>query len=336
MAAVVEFAGAGIEDGLLAQVVSGDSDRVDDGRRSLAGQRIVLLTDIAYAPDRLLEITAGFKRRGADWAGVFAMVGSEDPMPAGLELRTVLDLPITSASDAAQCEMCRLGVSLKPGTGLRDVRSSLGQYEPVVFWRLVSLMPEFAKVGHWPSQRTPNHFWLRVVMAEVLEKFGASMASRIVHVLETDARVLLRWIDAIVIAEDPESRALAQALQRTLRERTPEIVAVDRKVLHELSPRELGDEATAWVDEVRERIGPRANVLVVDQAAHHLRTYTALKALCDSAGWHTLAFCVVLDRTGIDSDLRERLRDSHYVSLYRWPFPPRLASSCPCPPAAAA
>jgi hypothetical protein len=326
----LEFDGAGIAEPLLPQILGGDASRLDDGKRSLEGERVIILTDIAYLPARLAHAVNAAKDRGAEWAGVFAMVATSEPLPPGLEFRSILELPITSALEENECEMCRLGVEPITGNGIRDVRRSLTQYQPVVFWRLMALMQSFTRVGHWASPRTPNHFWLRVLMGNVLQSFGSSMAARIVRILEREAGVMMSWVDAIIVAEDPESVALAEAIQRTVRQRSLEIISVERSILREVSPHELSDPANDWVATASERVGPRANVLIVDQAAHHLRTYTALKTLCDTAGWHTLAFCVVLDRTGIDSDAREQLHDSHYVALYSWPFPPRIASACTC------
>jgi hypothetical protein len=326
----VEFEGAQLDDVLLRQLVDGDASRVIDDQTALEGKHAVIIVDVAYAPARLDAIVKDLERRGAGWVGVFALVGTRDDLGLDARLRSVLELPINS--DIGRCELCELNVPAIAGAGIDDVRVHLAEYEPAVFWKLIGLLPSFSEVGHWRSPRTPNHYWLRILMVDVLRSFGTSMARRLIHVLEREARVYVRWIDCIVAADDPESMLLAAKLKEAYHENAPEIVTADRAILRSVSPGELSEEAANWVASQRERLGRRANVIIVDQAAHHLRTYNALKILCDRVGWHTLAFCVVVDRTRIDPEVRQQMHDVHPIALYRWPFPPHLEADCTCTP----
>ena len=320
-----EFDAAGVSE-LVVQVVDGDPLRVVNAATPVRDKHVVVLTDLAYSSARIRKVVERLEEQGAVWVGVLALVGTEDAEWSKLRLRTLFDLPI--ASEDGHCRLCDLHVPLVKALGIDEVRGQLTSYDPAVFWMLVDLLPNFTRVGHWRSPRTPNHYWLRILMEDVFKSFGTSMAERILNMLEREAHVHIRWIDCIVAADDPEALLLAEKLKAIYHERPPTVVTVNRQMLKTVSPRELGEDAKAWVAEVHGLVGRRANVVIIDQAAHHLRTYTALKALCDAAEWHTLAFCVVVDRT--PTDLRQELHDVRYVSLYRWPFPPHLPSDCTC------
>jgi hypothetical protein len=330
MLTTLEFEDAGLRASLLPQLIEGDASRDADSADSIVGRTVVVLVDIAYDPARLKSAEAELLRRGASSVAFLPIVITNDPNSTEIDVRGLVPLSVVSSRSSSDCQLCMFGVPTIQGSGISEVRNKVGQFHPVVFWMLLNLSPSFARIGHWKSPRTPNHYWLRVMMKDVLASFGESLANRLIRVLETQAHVFLRWIDNIVVAEDPESVALAEAIRHAVGKDPPDIIAIRREVLQAVSAGEFGDAATDWLSSAGQELGPRRNVIIVDQAAHHLRTFTALKALCDGARWHTLAFAVVLDRTGIQAEVGHEMHDAHYVWLYRWPFPPRLAVSCTC------
>src|SRR5262249_32349026 len=142
------------------------------------------------------------------------------------------------------------------------------------------------------------------------------------------SRLTLRWIDHVVSSDDEESMRLGVSVARLLPQ--ADQITIPRPIFRQVSSGEVGPAAEAWISGTRTRLGGRGNALVVDQAAHHFRTYSAVKSLLDRIGWHSLAFGVVLDRTGVSADLPHLLHDTRYAWLYQWPFPPRTRLDCGC------
>ena len=167
-------------------------------------------------------------------------------------------------------------------------------------------------------------------MKPLLGPFGEGIGRRMLNVLEQRFGIYPDWVDLIVAAEDDESSLLSDLLGATPPFKGKRVLLVPREVLREVSAGELGSVARRWAESEIAKEGRRANIIVIDQAAHHLRTYNAIKSVCDFMGWHTLAFAVVLDRTGVDLELMQMLHDTKYVFLYRWSFPPRQATECMC------
>lgn len=330
MAGTLEFEDAGLRASLLPQLIEGDAARDADLTENLAGRAVIVLVDIAYDSSRLKAAQTELKRRGAVEVAFLSIVMPQDPIDPDIVVRGLVPLSVVSTRSTENCDFCLLGVPVVSGSGISEVRNKVAQFHPVVFWKLISLSPTFTAAGHFRSSRTGNHFWLRVMMNDVFASFGDSLANRLVRVLQTQAGVFRSWWDNIIVADDPESVALAQAIRRVIGKRAPEIIAVKREVIHGVSSGEFGEPAAEWISTSLEKFGNHRNVIIVDQAAHHLRTFTALKALCDAAGWHTLAFAVVLDRTGFSSEIHHEMHDAHYVWLHSWPFPPRTGVSCTC------
>jgi hypothetical protein len=328
--AVEEFRGAGIEEWLIPQLAEDPTD-VDDGQMDLSGRQVVILVDFATRVHALSEVLNRLRDRGAAKVRILALVGTEETVLTDTTT-SIISLPISAASPGPdECEFCRTGVAVHRENDGTQYRDELGRFDPVVFWRLLGLTEQFTRMGHYRSRVTDNHYWLRVMMKDVLGPFGEGIAHRMLDILEHESRIYAGWIDLVVAAEDEESKLLAELLVGATQSlKGKRVLLVPRSVLREVSAGELGVVANQWAEEVIGLEGRRANVIIVDQAAHHLRTYNSIKSLCDAMGWHTLAFAVILDRTGVDLELMQMLHDIQYIYLYRWPFPPRHAAECTC------
>ena len=110
-----------------------------------------------------------------------------------------------------------------------------------------------------------------------------------------------------------------------------DVVVLPRDLLNSVAGRHVdanlftSPESKGLVDRLQGR-----NVLIVDQAAHHFRTLSALRSVCEYFDCVVLAFAAFVDRTDRDIKMGEYLHDSHYVALYSWPCLPRLAYECQC------
>lgn len=327
----VEIEGSGIADGLLPRLADGEPDQLDDGARDLQHREVVVVMDFAARFHKPAQVAAGLTRRGADKVFFVALVSTDDVLDGVSDVLALLHLPLKSAAaGGGDCEFCNVGSPVHRGSHRAQLIESLIDYDAAVFWKLLALSPAFSRLGHWSSPRTENHFWLRIMMADLLTPFADAFALRLLRTLEVKGLLSVAWVDYVVVPDDDESVLLGSALVRLLPGRYTELVAVPRSVMRQVSAGELGDGARTWVDQARERWGSRGNALVVDQAAHHFRTYSAVKTLIDAVGWHSLAFGVVVDRTGVNPDHLHQLHDARYASLYRWPFPPRTRLDCSC------
>ncbi|HSH58600.1 MAG TPA: hypothetical protein VK988_02955 [Acidimicrobiales bacterium] len=327
----VEIEGSGVADGLLPRLAAGEPDQLDDGTRNLRGRDVVVVMDFSARFHRPDEVAAKLTRRGASKVRFLALVRTDDAVATASETVALLSLPVRSASpDGHDCDLCAVGAPIHRGSHRSQLIESLVDYHGGVFWRMLNLSPTFSRLGHWSSPRTENHFWLRIMMADLLTPFADAFAHRLLRALETTGLLSVAWVDYIVVPDDDESAVLGSALTRLLPGSHAELVAVPRSVMRQVSAGELGAEAKAWVAESTERSGSRGNAIIVDQAAHHFRTYSAIKTLIDAIGWHSLAFGVVVDRTGVNPDHLHLLHDARYASLYRWPFPPRTRLDCSC------
>ena len=117
-------------------------------------------------------------------------------------------------------------------------------------------------------------------MADLLAPFSDSFALRLLRTLEAEGLLSIAWIDYVVVPDDDESALLGATLTGLLPRQSAQTVAIPRSVMREVSAGELGPVARDWVTHQRsEKWGSRGNALIVDQAAHHFRTYSAIKTL---------------------------------------------------------
>jgi hypothetical protein len=286
------------------------------------------VAELEVPPDRIAIVEVA----GASTNGAEALHRISVPQN---RLVTYVDLgDLVRSWPPSECPMCWQGVPVLPTEGLEGGRSidgyarAIHKYDSFTFWSMLSTSDEYLEIGHWPSSRTRNHYDLRVRAAPIFRDFGWDIARRIRNGLES-VGVLSGWLSGMLCTEGEESDQLAGRLGHVLGIPEFAILRVPRAQLVHVAGKDIGDGLAQWLLEARagERIGGR-NVVILDQAAHHFRTYSSLRSIADYLDCSTLAFAVFLDRTGLDFDFGQHLHSTHYLPLYSWPAPPRRDCNC--------
>jgi hypothetical protein len=148
------------------------------------------------------------------------------------------------------------------------------------------------------------------------------------------------WIEGIVCTDGAESEHLVPELARLLRkddtipvEDSVPVVIMDANLRELAEGPEAGVRLRGEIDAQQEKgVDVRArNVIIVDQAAHHLKTHTALRRVAEFHDANPLAFIVFVDRTQQTDEVASDLQEyEHFVPLYSWPCQPVLAGNCAC------
>lgn len=321
---------------LSLRLVAGDSRRIRSRDAVIEPNlQVIVLTDLAARFDGLEGLVRKIQGSGSTVAVLGIAQGADTFGLGDVQMRTYIDLSDMHRTwSPSECPMCAQKVELLPKGGLEGGATyetyarSVGAYEPHTFWQLADLDPQYLDANHWASDRTPNHYDLRVVSAPLFQDFGWDVATRIRNMIES-AGILQGWLRGILCTEGEESGQLAIRLSELLGVGSSAVLRVPRDRFRHISGRDLGESLTGWLleSDAASRIRGK-NVLILDQAAHHFRTYSSLRRVADYLECTSLAFAVFLDRTSLDLDIGEFLHSSHYIALYSWPAPPRR--DCPC------
>ena len=106
---------------------------------------------------------------------------------------------------------------------------------------------------------------------------------------------------------------------------------IPRRLLSSIVGKEVGEELVRFVEsEYGKDSLYRQNVVIIDQAAHHFRTFSSLRNVCEHYGATILAFAVFVDRSPSQISWGDHFYDSHYIPLYSWPCAPRRDYECLC------
>ena len=294
-------------------------------------QSVVILCDMV-GPMYALESTVrdlmngGF--RDILIAGVARFRNAPRPGVAGAH--SYFELPFdVAAMPEGECRYCNQGVPQLEAEDFDGFARGIGPFDPLTFWQFVGQDERFYSVGHWASDRTPNHYLFRVLTEPIFRTWGYDLALRIRNALRANG-VIPGWVQRIVIPDDPEAGLLASALADALNLRREDIIAVPRDALRSVAGPGIGEEGLRALKSCGGERLQDSNALIVDQAAHHFKTLSALRAICDLYNTTILGFAVFLDRTDYAFSKGEYLHDCHYISLYSWPCSPRRAHECPC------
>lgn len=228
------------------------------------------------------------------------------------------------------CPFCRHeDAQAIKGDYLEKFLGKIYGFETHTFWEIVSNTEGAYTDGHWPSPRTGYHYLHRINTLPILEKHGYCISCRIRNLLAE--HIHNEWIDAILCPAEPEAVRLSELLSRALHLKGNMIVKVHRKYFHKVTKASIPDELNAVLSqEYGESYLKKWNIIIVDQAAHHFQTVSALSHLCRFRGARILAFAVLIDRLHHRVPVSECLHSSHYISLYKWPWPPFKGDECPC------
>jgi len=222
----------------------------------------------------------------------------------------------------------------------------LGPLHPKLFWDMMACVPGTVDDRHFRSPLTKNHFNLELNLEPVFDMFAASIARRMLNALEFRG-VKKSWIEGIVCTSGAESKRLVPELVRLLNGATDENIGVENVVVMDQELRHLAEahdneEAFSRAIDLQRRpdaangdsvkdISGR-NVIIVDQAAHHLDTHFELRRIARKHQARPLAFVVFVDRTGLvpDEIASDLQHNEHYVPLYSWPCQPLTSGTCQC------
>jgi hypothetical protein len=323
----------GIRD-LAIALVEGRTELLlaDANIQEAKARKVVILCDVLGLPYRLPELIHRLRECGADDLVVCAVgLTRECSTPSEARFVSYVQLPISVCEpDSGSCIYCSQDISAIEGESFDDFALKIAQYDPVTFWELVAQDKRFFHVGHWASNRTPNHYHFQVLTEPLFRAYNSDIALRIRNCL-TARGILPSFVQRIVIPDEPEARLLGDAIAPVLGLGSGDVISIPRNFLRTVAGQDVGREAIEYINETYGNEGlASANVLIADQAAHHLKTLSALRAVCDNYDATVLAFVVFLDRTDAELSIGEFLHDSHYLALYSWASPPRRAFECPC------
>ena len=231
------------------------------------------------------------------------------------------------------CLLCQHGSEAMRRNTVAEFEQEIGPFEPVVFWSLIAAKPEYVLAEHFESQRTNHHYLFRIDFTPLLRDHAHGLAVRLRNML-VPSLLRRQWIKRLVCPDDHEAVVLARALAGALELADSSVVAIPRdKVLRLVTGQVLTQDV---IDALKSRgidtALAKENVILIDQAVHHMGTLGAIDAICAHSAATVLASGVALDRAGSSKDLSKYFSHARYVSLYSWPSPPKLRSECPCRP----
>lgn len=321
---------------LALSIVGGNS------RRLLTLQRLdemqtkeavcVLLTDSLVAPEATTALVERIRKAGHARILVASLIAFRDANRfEGLETLSLLTLPVVAAYEPPKgCRFCDQEVQTVAGASFDEYARALRQFDPTTFWELVRQESEFFEVKHWPSDRTPYHYYFRILAKPIFRRYSYDAAVRIRNVLESHS-ILPGWIKRIICPAAEEATTLSEAIGRVIGLKREDVLTIPRKVFASIAGRQIDRDTIRSLQSTFDvRLLREQNVLIVDQAAHHFRTLSAFRTICEHYDANVLACAVFLDRTHPDINLGDYVHDSHYVRLYSIPYPPRLNYECSC------
>ncbi len=322
----------GIED-LSAALIEGNFRRrlLPDYSNLLHDSAVVLLCDFIMSAYPIERRCAELRNSGAKDLLIVG-VGSyiDAPRIQGVQTLTFVTTSYEAAPAGPGCRFCEQGVPTIRGEDYESFARQVGGFDPFTFWELVKEHPDYYQAGHWISDRTPNHYQFRIMVKPMLQRHCHGFSLRMKNALESRG-ILSKWIDKIMCTEGEESMTLADGLANVVGLSSKDVIAIPRRHFASIAGADVGEQLWRFLDATYGRVRLRhQNVAIVDQAAHHFKTLTALRTVCDRLDSTILAFVVLVDRTDAALELGEYLHDSHYVPLYSWSSPPRLRYECPC------
>lgn len=324
-------------------VVEGDTERIVGPPGEVPGRKssgLIIIADLLGRWRGIEGLIDGYRNDGWSNVGVLALCGTTDFVEQELgptSTRILCSLPAIGASfPSAECPYCASGATPSPQPGQiispRDYVWDPTVLEPKEFWDLISWSNRFAEFGHWRSERTDNHFTLRILAGPVFETFGHSIALRMRAAL-TARGVLPGWVHGLLCTDGEESGSLAESLRQVLSLPPDAILRVPRVLLRESSASGLGERLSTWLADDR-NVAARnisgKNILLLDQAAHHFATYSALRRVANHLRCTSLAFLVLVSRATNPEEVAAVLNDLHFAPLYIWSNSAWTRFTCPC------
>ncbi len=354
--------GGGIEVVALAMAEGDDRRLVDDSNlRPNQDTALLILCDIASEALQISRHIKHAKESGYQKVLVIGIGGFENSkVVEGAEVLVYLKTEFRAicVGKGEECPYCaqavneetaeknpqngRDGDTVIIGEYFEDFAMKLGRYDPFVFWEFLHQNRNFVDVGHWEAKRTDNHYLFTIHAEPIFRRFGFDISLRFRNLL-VGKGILPTWVNKVFCADDNELIPLAETFASVLGLSKQDVVRIPRVLRDPVTKRETYDLKHSVVGremdaELQRFLTKRyhkssltgQNVVIIDQAAHHFRTLSSLKQICETFDCHVFAFLVFVDRTEFGFSLGEYLPDSHYLSLYSWPVPPKRKHECPC------
>lgn len=298
----------------------------------VANKNVVIVCDILWNMYHLDNFIGNLKKNGAKdilliGFGRYASFNT----PPQCKVKSFLDIPcVEHKADANSCPACIQGSEVVEGNNIEDLLKKISKFDDYTFWELMASSPGFFRSGHWSSGRTGKHYLHIMDVVNVLSKHGYGVTRRVLNML-SNANIKISWFDTILCPDEPEAKRFAELIGEEIgTSNSIQIITIPREYFGKITGSSIsGDLKRYLFGRYGEKVLERRNVLIVDQAAHHFVTLSALKYLAEYFGSKILAFVVFIDRM-YPLDLKEVLPDSHYIPLYRWPWPPYKGDLCPC------
>jgi len=228
------------------------------------------------------------------------------------------------------CAFCNQNTPRIKGENFKDFELSVEKFDSFTFWEFIKQSNQYFKVGHWASDRTANHYHFRIITNPIFKYHCHDLSVRVRNIL-ISKNLIPQWIKKIVCTGGEESNILSLGLAEAFKLSPKDVIQIPRKYFKFITGKNVDTKLIEYIDQTAgEHSLKDKNVLIVDQAAHHLKTFSALRTVCEFYNCSIIGFVVFVDRTEPEISLGEYLYLSHYVPLYSWPSPPRLEHQCPC------
>jgi hypothetical protein len=328
------IAGGGIDE--LALLLSGSDTRRLKNAVNIKdhdGSPLVILCDFASPVYGIEDVIATAQMKGTGNIAVAAIARYQNAPDYGVADLHYLETEYKAVpAPHDSCRFCMQGVdpAIK-GDHFDSFARRIGEFDDLTFWEFVARSREFYDVKHWWSERTHYHYHFRILTKPIFRRYSFDLSLRLRNVLERQG-ILPGWVKKIVCTEGEESTQLSAGLAEVLGLSPDDVVPIPRDCFTPMAgDRQLNAGLARYIEEhsIADSLR-RQNVLIVDQAAHHFGTLSALRHVCEYFECTVLAFAVFIDRTDKAFYLGDHLPDSRYVALYSWHVPPRRPYECPC------
>ena len=325
--------GGGIDE-LSIGLVEGNVSRLFDSTSQMKalGDSVLLLYDVLNPIYRIENTIRVLGQNGVSKVGILAIAACKDTHEfAEISCKSYITADYMQVlNQHTECRFCRHGVPFTDGEYFDDYALKIGAFHPLTFWELIAQSKDFYEVGHWASNRTSNHYLFRILTEPIFKQHCFGLSIRLRNLLR-DRGIVPTWIQKIICTESEESNLLSNSLADVLGLKSEDVIKIPRSFFGSIAGGELDSDLLKYIDSNygNENL-KKQNVIIVDQAAHHFKTLSALRCISGYFDCTTLAFAVFIDRVGSNFSLGEYLHDSHYISLYSWPVSPRRMHECPC------
>ena len=316
-------------------LAQGDVDRLCDSKTiaNHDGSPLLLLCDFLSPMHPVENIIRQAKNEGTEDIAVVGIARYQNATEyAGVTTFSYLDTNYEAVQiGVSACRFCeQQDKTAIAGEHFDDFAREIAKFDPFTFWEFVAQSKDFVKVGHWLSNRTLNHYHFRIMTDPIFKRHCYNLSVRLRNSLRLKG-ILPEWVQKIVCIEGEEATTLSIGLSEVLGLSQNAVIRIPRKFFDSIAGKQLSPDL---LEHIRSHYGADAlrqqNVLIVDQAAHHFKTLSTLRNICEYYDCTVFAFAVFIDRTSKAFSLDEYLLNSHYVFLYSWPVPPRRPHECLC------